>query len=207
MQEAYFISGLGADQRLFSMQFKEGIPLKVISWKRPAKGESLEDYAKRMAADIPKDKPVIIGGVSFGGMIALEVSKHVNAEKIILISSIKSYKELPFRIKIWKYIPIYKLVTGRLVKRMGIVFKFIFGKMSGNQTRIFEEMVIDSDEEFISWAIRTIVNWNKEYDFKNIVHIHGTNDLIFPIGRLNEPVIKIPKGSHIMVVTMADRIN
>ncbi|MCH5689430.1 alpha/beta hydrolase [Niabella sp. W65] len=50
--------------------------------------EPYKDYVLRMAEKIQEDNPVIIG-VSFGGMVALEIAKIRPVKQVILVSSIK----------------------------------------------------------------------------------------------------------------------
>src|SRR5436190_22473098 len=99
MKKIYFISGLGADKRVFSfldLSFCEPI---FIDWITPLKKESLESYALRLRQSIPEPEPIIIG-ISFGGMLATEMAKADNRIKSIIIASNKTSDELPklFRI-------------------------------------------------------------------------------------------------------------
>lgn len=201
MKKAYFISGLGADERLFKNQLEAGLPIIPIPWKVPLKNESIESYAQRMAIEIPQGEKVILGGVSFGGIMAIEMSKYVQIEKLILISSIKSYKELPWTIKMWKYFPIYKLTTSWIIQKLGLMARFIFGNMNKQEKKLFSDMFMHTSPEFIKWSIPQIINWKNEYKEKKIIHIHGTSDLIFPIHLIKEPIIRIKRGSHVMVFT------
>jgi hypothetical protein len=206
--QLYFISGLGADHRLFENQIASNIPITVIDWKRPLVNEQIEDYAKRMVAEIPNNnKSIIIGGVSFGGMMAIEMQKFLPDARVIIISSIKSYKELPPHIKIWRYIPIYKLLSGNFIKRAGITCKFIFGSMNKGDVELFSKMVSDADPVFIKWAIHQIVNWKNKKFPKNIIHLHGSRDLIFPILFLKKPFISFRGGDHLMIKTKSEEIN
>lgn len=204
----YLIPGLGVDERLFFRQKTCGLPIKIINWKTPHKNETLESYARRMAEEIPvTDAPVVLGGVSFGGMMAVEISKYINVHKLILISSIKTAEELPLTIRIWRYLPVYKLLPGSFLKKLGQWGKRIFGKMNSQESKIFTEMVACADPSYIRWAIHQIVRWQNSVYPKNIIHIHGTGDLIFPACCIREPWIPIEKGSHIMIVTAAEKIN
>ena len=206
--KVYFISGLGADHRLFIKQIEAGIPLTVIPWKIPYLNESLTSYVNRMAEEIPVSKePVILGGVSFGGIIAVELSKVVKAEKIILVSSIKTSEELPVHIRLWKYFPMYKLLPGTLFKKAGYWARMVFGTMNKEESAIFSRMVSDANPVFIKWAIHQVVNWENKVYPSNTVHIHGTRDLIFPFLKLKPPVIPVQKGTHIMIITSADEVN
>src|ERR1044071_3731439 len=90
----YCISGLGADEKIFAKLQLEGYELKHIPWLIPERTETIDAYARRMAASIKEDDPILIG-VSFGGMIAIEIARQRPVQKLILISSIKCVAELP----------------------------------------------------------------------------------------------------------------
>src|SRR5258705_6725488 len=111
-QIIYCISGLGADERIFTNLRLEGYELKHIPWLRPNKKESLQEYAKRMAKSIQHDSPVLLG-VSFGGMIGIEIARQIPLQKLIIISSIKSADELPQWMKLAGTLQLNKLVPIR----------------------------------------------------------------------------------------------
>src|SRR5258706_15718778 len=90
----YCISGLGADEKIFANLHIKGFELRYIPWIRPHKKERIEGYAKRMMEYIKEDSAVLLG-VSFGGMIGIEIAKQTKLHKLIIVSSIKSSSELP----------------------------------------------------------------------------------------------------------------
>jgi esterase/lipase len=55
----------------------------------------LPDYAKRFSHAIKEDEEFVLIGLSFGGMLASELAKIVSPKKLIIISSLSSYRELP----------------------------------------------------------------------------------------------------------------
>ena len=208
MKTIYFISGLGADHRLFKKQIQANIPIIVLPWLIPEKNESIEIYAERMTHQIPPNRdPVILGGVSFGGIIAIEMSRHIPTEKIIILSSVKTSSEIPIHIKTWKYFPIYKILGGNFLKKAGILFRYFFGTMPLEEKATFLQMVKDSDSYFVEWAADKICHWKNKDTPANLTHIHGSSDLIFPISKIKKPFIEIPKGTHLMVLTSSEKVN
>src|SRR5688500_20374409 len=87
MKRLVMLPGLGADARLFEPQRREFPGLEVPPWLPPVRGESLADYGRRMAAQVKGDGPLCLGGVSFGGMVAVEMARHLPAERVVLVSS------------------------------------------------------------------------------------------------------------------------
>src|SRR5688500_13870597 len=99
MRHIYCLSGFGADEKVFSKLTFPGYDIHYVKWNIPERNESLEAYAKRLIEQIRHTNPVLIG-LSFGGMMCIEIARQVPVEKIILISSIKSFRERPFWMKL-----------------------------------------------------------------------------------------------------------
>jgi len=57
------------------------------------KNESLAAYATKLLPQITEANPIVMG-LSLGGMLALEVSKQIQTEKIISLSSAIGYDEI-----------------------------------------------------------------------------------------------------------------
>lgn len=78
----YCISGMGADEKAFINLQVNGYELKFIPWIRPHKNERIEHYAERMAKYIKHDSPILLG-LSFGGMVSIEIAKQMPVKKIV----------------------------------------------------------------------------------------------------------------------------
>lgn len=92
--KVYAISGLGADARVFQF-LKLPIEIITIDWLSPKRNESLSEYAARLIPQINIKQEFILLGVSFGGLIALELSKLLKPKATILISSFDDPAILP----------------------------------------------------------------------------------------------------------------
>lgn len=94
----YVFSGLGADQRVFKYLNFGALEPQFIDWIRPETNEPIEAYARKLAAEINVEKPILIG-LSFGGMMAVEIAKLRETENVILISSAKTAAEVPLPLR------------------------------------------------------------------------------------------------------------
>ena len=90
----YGISGLGADERVFDY-LKLDITLIPLLWITQLKNETIEDYSLRLAEKIDTSEKFVLVAVSFGGLVAVEISKVFNPKLTILISSIEVQSEIP----------------------------------------------------------------------------------------------------------------
>src|SRR5690349_17775993 len=112
MKHIYCISGFAADERVFvHLNVGENI-MHFIPWKIPQKDESITSYAHRMRQDIEHVNPVLVG-LSFGGMISIEIAKEIEVEKIILLSSISTFHEMPWYMKIAGKLHLNKVIPLR----------------------------------------------------------------------------------------------
>ena len=101
MKNVYIFSGLGADKRVFQkMDFSE-YNATFVEWILPNRTENIESYSKKLTEQIKHEKPILIG-LSFGGIIATEIAKIIETEKIILIDSAKNKTEITHKEKIRK---------------------------------------------------------------------------------------------------------
>jgi hypothetical protein len=113
------ITGFALDKRAFSlMDLPEGY--EALDLIPVRKGESLRDYARRMAGEIGLAAGDIIGGVSLGGMIALEMSRIVDVRGTVIIASTTHPRHIRRRFKMWS--PIAPLVPDAVVR---FIFKSI----------------------------------------------------------------------------------
>src|SRR5262249_3648447 len=91
------LSGMAADERLFAPQRAAFPSLRVPAWIAPRPGEPLRAYAARLARQVDPGCPCLVGGASFGGVVALEMAPLLQARACVLIGSIRAPDELPRR--------------------------------------------------------------------------------------------------------------
>ena len=96
----YCFSGLGADRRAFQYLDFDQNTVTHVPWIDALPNETVESYAKRMSSVIDTSKPFIIMGLSFGGMLCVEMTKFLKPSGVILLSSITGRHEMPIRMKI-----------------------------------------------------------------------------------------------------------
>jgi hypothetical protein len=119
-----FISGLGADERVFQFLNLIDSEKNYIEWIEPFKNETIENYVKRLSLQIDTSKTNILICVSFGGLIGIELSKILKFEKIIIISSVKNRSEIPFYYQIVGKLKFYRLIPASLLKSYNFVISF-----------------------------------------------------------------------------------
>lgn len=205
MKHIYCISGFGADERVFSrLEFGDNA-VHFISWLIPFKKESIEGYAKRMSEKIQHENPVLIG-LSFGGMISIEIAKIIKTSKVIIISSIKSFHEIPLWMRISaksKFDKIFPLKPFRLLEP---IENYKLGIENKDELALVREYRKNIGQQYTNWAIHQIINWKNDWQPENLTHIHGEKDHIFPVKNIKANYI-IENGGHFMIMNRSKVIN
>lgn len=204
----YFISGLGADKRIFSkLKLNENIKMIHIDWISPNKKESLASYAERLSKVIDLSQPFALVGVSFGGMIAVEMSKLLNPATTIIISSTMLSTHLPALYRFAGKLGLLKFIPAKFLKSSNkLTQNYYFGTRSNSEKTLLSKIIKDTDPYFLKWAIGSILSWKNENRPERIYHIHGTNDKIL-YSKTAQPDFVIENGTHFMVYQNAEEIS
>ncbi|MEM7621873.1 MAG: alpha/beta fold hydrolase [Planctomycetota bacterium] len=193
-----FLPGLGADHRLFRPQLAAFKNTICPRWIQPKRGDSLAGYARRFAAamlpevhgaagDGRSHAPYVLCGFSFGGMVALEIARHLPAASrpagVILIAGVRSKRGVSnaFRVQqtIGSRVPsaiAHTMIAGPLTS--------LFAKRDGlnpEYTRLLKEMASDIDTAFLFWAARACASWQHDGVVPvPVAHVHGRRDPVIP---------------------------
>ncbi len=204
----YFVPGLAADKKIFEYMnlSSELFDFYFLDWNIPTSlEEPLEDYAQRMCDKITHKNPVLIG-VSFGGVMAQEMSKHIATKKVVIVSSIKTKNELPNHLKLAQKTKAYKLFPTKVVENIEDYDALFFTDFLKKKSKLYKKYLCIRDATYLKWGIHNVLNWQQKEPLNNIIHIHGNKDNIFPFKNIENP-IEINNGSHAMIVDKARRIS
>jgi pimeloyl-ACP methyl ester carboxylesterase len=204
------LPGLGADYRLLEPQHAAFPQLMVPPWIPPQKNESLPHYANRMAETVTpsRDAPLILGGVSFGGMLAYEMARDLKPDAVVLIASCRRRECLR---------PIY--APGRWLLSLTPAWTWNVAKVlsrpvlrlqhptSAAKRELLGTMFRQSDSRFMHWTLRAILRWNPTpLEGIPVLQVHGRRDPLIPARRLQADLM-IPNGGHLINITHADEVN
>ena len=204
--KVYFISGLGADRSIFKhIQLPSHCEPVYLDWIPPVKNESLPGYALRLAEKIDPTEKFSLIGLSMGGMIAAEISRHFKPLHVVLISSVPSSQHLPKYYRFLGVLKLHKFLPISLFQR-GAILKRLFTTETAEDKRMLKTMIRKINVHFIRWGLDAILNWKNEEVPQKIIHIHGSHDEILP-KRFTKPTHVISKGGHLMIMNRAGEIN
>ena len=202
----YCMPGMAASPKIFEfISLPKPFKIHLLSWIPPLKNEPLTDYAIRMCERVTQINPILLG-VSFGGVLVQEMSKYLPGCQVVIVSSIKSKDELPLSMKMAKKTNAHKLLPMQWINNLDNLSLFVFGEGIKKRLALYQKYLSERNPDYLSWAIDSLVNWDKTEVLKNIIHIHGEKDTVFPIKNLSHPFIKI-KGGHAAIITQAHWFN
>ena len=199
----FAISGLGADKRVFKYLTLEH-NLIPVDWIKPKAKEPIIQYSKRLIEEykIGTKEEFGILGVSFGGLIATEISKLTKPKFTILISSVETRTELSGILKLVGKSKLIELIPERLLSPPKAIAAFIFGTKN---KKLLNSILDDTDLHFTKWAIRELLNWKNQSQLQNLIKVSGTKDKLLP--PKGNHTILIEKGEHFMIVDRAKEVS
>jgi pimeloyl-ACP methyl ester carboxylesterase len=211
--DCYCISGLGADHRLFSrLNLPGGLCLRDLPWLPNEPNETIAHYAGRMKAAIQQDNPILLG-VSFGGMMAIEIAKLYPFATVILISSIRNHRQRPTWMTLCGRLNLQRLLAkvnpprkGALRNGLAPLEYYFQGIETSEDAVLYADFRNHIDFGFTRWAIGEILRWKNEWTPASIYHLQGGRDRIFPLSP--QSVTKsLPDGGHFMVYNRAEWVS
>lgn len=196
----YFMPGLAANSAIFEkIRLPENkFEIHLLEWIIPGTEESLQDYAQRMVRYIKHENIVLIG-VSFGGVVVQEMANFIELHRLIIISSVKCREELPRRMRFAARTGAHKLLPIGLLDYIDHFEKFAVNDFLKKRARLYRKYLSVRNNKYLYWAIEHMVRWECEKPRKDIIHIHGDEDLVFPYKYIGD-CITVKGGTHIMII-------
>ncbi len=206
MAQIYFISGLGADERVFGRLKLTGKPGITIRWLQPLEGETIQHYAQRLTGQMGTTEEIILIGVSFGGIIAQEISRLLPCKKVIIISSIKSQHELSRFMRLVRITRLNRLFPAPVLKVTGLLFgPYFFNARTPEDKQLLISYIRNTDPLYLRWSIDRLLQWESTAGPPDL-HIHGTADRIFPFSYIKSAAA-VKGGGHFMTLDRANEVS
>jgi pimeloyl-ACP methyl ester carboxylesterase len=157
------------------------LPIIVPPWLTPtSRHESLPAYAARMAAALPVRGRFILGGSSFGGMVAWEMARHCRPGVLALIGSATR----PDEIAAWlrapaDLAPIVPLGAVRLIQPFAGRVARLGGMTDRSGEPVISAMTRDCPPAFLRWCVAAIAGWRPSAPPPvRCVRLHGGADVV-----------------------------
>lgn len=205
-----FFSGMGADSAVFLPQKLAFKNLLVPEWLPPNDDETISRYCERFAEILLHERNshrCVLGGASFGGIVALEMTKHISCEACFLIGSVRGPAQLPRRIRylrpfrgLTSFLPLV-LAQAAAQQCSRLARRCKARHMAGIMTQFAR-----ADRNVLRWSMRQILNWQGAQAAAPVYHIHGSLDPVFPIRHLTPDEV-VPGGGHVISMTHGEQVN
>lgn len=204
----YLISGLGADERMFTrLNLGEEVDFKHIAWEKADPKESFVSYCHKLLNQIDRDKPIVLIGMSFGGIVAQMISTLVKVEKIIIISSVKSPNEFGRQLALVRATKIYSIIPKWLLKWSNLLTgDYFFSTKSKEESLLLRSIIKDTDQDFLKWCIHQIMHWKGTTPNCDLIHIHGDEDRIFSPENIKN-CLWVKGGGHLMIHNKGEEVS
>lgn len=203
--KVYAIGGLGTDERVFQ-DLNLDFELSPLLWIDPQPQEDLQHYAQRLSHKIDVHSPFAIIGVSFGGIMALELNKVIKPRQVILISSAISSFDIPFYFRLLGRFRLFHFLPEILLKPPPFLANWFFGIRKPRHKDLLRQIIKETDPAFLRWACIQIARWKNSEVPKNLTRIHGTGDRMLKCMGPKESIL-IEKGGHFMIMERAHEIS
>ena len=100
--------------------------------------------------------------MSFGALIATEISKIIRPKFLFLISSVHLKSELPLLYRFIRTSNIIQFIPSLFFKPIPFVANYLFGAQ--NET-LLRSILDDTDLKFTKWALIVLCYWNNKKSF------------------------------------------
>lgn len=205
------LPGLAATREVFAPQLAAFPDLVVPEWIEPARDESLAGYAQRLAAVVDPGVPCVVGGLSFGGMVATELCKHLDARALVLIATLAHPRERPRRAR-WGC-----AVLGRTpdwlvwcAQRVAWLLAPLAWCVTTRSAWTLYRQAWAQPARIITWSARAIAGWEAS-DVPiacPVLRIHGAWDPVLPARAAVAAGAEIvPRGLHVLTLWHPRRVN
>jgi pimeloyl-ACP methyl ester carboxylesterase len=207
MLPLFLLPGMGGDARMFQPQLAALPCATVPAWIAPEPQESLPSFAARMARVVDPGGPCFVGGASFGGMVAVEMARHLEARACFLIGSVRTPAELPPRTHMYRWLARTTGAHGLVVvPRAAAALDALASRWMSPAVGSMVRQLADTDRKFFRWAALAVLQWEPSAaPSVPVLQIHGDEDHMLP-HRFTRPDMLVHGAGHLLSMSHGDEV-
>lgn len=200
-------SGMGGDKRMFGPTRLPGFDLVTPDHLDSEEGESLADFAERTADHHDLSADDVVGGVSFGGMLASQISARRKLAGAILLASCHQTRRLPAGYRVVERFS--RVIPDALLglRSWPPLVRGRFSPIDEKNAEIMIEMARGYSPLMLRRFGRMIVEWPGVETFScPMLAVHGDGDRILPPSCIDAHLV-LPAAGHAFTLTHPEPIN
>ena len=202
------LPGLAADERMYHGVSCAACELVTPRLLIPNPGETMADYARRHRDCLDIDCDDVVGGCSFGSLVASEIVRQQPCRGLVLLSGALSSRTLVHQaqqLNRWsKWLP-YSVIRRVLGSRWFL--QRMFGGGAAAQLALGRAMILDAPAQLVREGGRLALSYFPKKDVTiPIFALHGAQDRVIRPPEL--PCVEILEDAgHGLVVSHASRVS
>jgi pimeloyl-ACP methyl ester carboxylesterase len=188
---SYILPGLGADASMYGEAFGNLNAVRYINWPAYNNEHTIAAVSERIIRENNIRQNDTVGGSSLGGIVAADISRHVNLHKLILIGSTLTPDNIN---PVLKRLSILSEITPvNLIQTLA-------GKASSLVENRLLNMFSNADALFIKSMCRAVFEWQGHpRPTCAVAHIHGAKDTVISPPSTGAEIIR--DGGHLIAMT------
>lgn len=199
-------SGMGGDKRMFAPLRVPGVELLTPDHLEPREGEDLAAFAERTADHHKLGADDVVGGVSFGGMLAAQISSRRKLAGTILLASCHQASRLPGRYRLVERFSRHLPDALLAVRSWRPFVRGRFAPIDARNAELMIEMARGYPPLMLRRFGRMIVEWAGVEGFScPVLSVHGDGDRILPLSCIDAQVV-LPSAGHAFTLTHPEPI-
>ncbi|HXS99700.1 MAG TPA: alpha/beta hydrolase [Elusimicrobiota bacterium] len=206
MRRVILFSGMGGDKRMFGPLRVPGVELITPDHLEPEAGEDLPAFAERTADRHGIGADDVVGGVSFGGMLAAQISSRRALAGAILLASCHQPRRLPGR---YRFVERFcRLVPDALLglRSWPPFVRGRFAPIDAKNAQLMIEMARGYPPKMLRRFGRMIVEWSGVESIPcPLLSVHGAGDRILPLSCIDAQLV-LPEAGHAFTLTHPEPI-
>ena len=178
---------------------------EFIEWVNPGDDQTVQEYAYRIKKLIKDPQDCDVLGVSFGGIVAQELARIIEAERCYIVSSLCCYEELNLAHKTMSKVP--PVLLNQLLASSVKMFSTLQATNVSKVTSRLKKLVGD-EGGWYRWAALAVAKWKPSKDVGSdvtFIRIHGDSDSTFKRGHIFSDYV-IEGATHVLALTHAKEL-
>ncbi len=202
------LPGLAADERMFA-RIREGFGGVLVTPRLlvPKAEEDMAAYARRTASSLNLSPTDVIGGASFGSMLASAIARQMPVAGLVLIGGALSSAGLRQKLRGMRFLELLPRGVVRSLMRSRRGLQMVFGREADEFMGLAQEMLEDVGDDLLLLGAKMITSYYPEESAAcPAFAIHGGKDKVMSPPPVPGCII-LPDGGHGIAWTHAKEVS